>query len=108
MALEQLTVCDSPVSDLTPLRGMPVRLLALSGCENIRDLTPLLDCRRLERLNLPPKCHNIEFLRHHSSLKNLSYRLYGTSDYTEQTVAEFWKEYDAQKAAAQKSEARSQ
>jgi len=98
MPLRQLEFPNTTVADLTPLRGMPLQNLELDGCESLRDLTPLADCRQLETLVIPRHCANIEFLRRLPHLKVLTYE-HGDL----KPAAEFWKEYDATKASSQKS-----
>ena len=87
-----------PLSDLSPLSGAPLKTLGLYGCANIRDLTTIAECRELENLVLPPKCKDIEFLRNMPKLKRLSY-LSENNENPAQSAAEFWREYDAEKAA---------
>jgi hypothetical protein len=49
------------------------------------------------------QCAGIEFLRHLPNLKRLAYRSAAAAAWDSvQPVAEFWKEYDAKKAGAEK------
>jgi len=103
LPLKILDLFASPVTDISPLRGMPLTDLFLLECAKIQDLTPLLDCRQLERLVIPTTCKNIECLRSHPTLKHLGYT--GGAGprkgvFVTTTVAEFWKAYDAAKTNA--------
>ncbi len=86
----------STIRSVEFLRGRTVKTVELSACENLTDITPLKDCTQLESLSFPRTARDIEFLRRMPSLKRLciSYPLI--------LAAEFWKEYDALKAAGQK------
>ena len=98
LPLQQLRLNSTPVTDLAPLRGMPVVMLGLAGCTKITDLSPLVDCRKLTALTLPPNAKDIEFLRNLPQLKRLSYEPDPIDSYRpDKTAAEFWKEYDAKK-----------
>ena len=91
----------SGINDISVLKGMPLKELTLDGCKNLHDLTPLAECRQLERLTIPVHCADIEFLRSLPKLQRLGYDAAdGLSKLL--PVAEFWKKYDAQKAAAKK------
>jgi hypothetical protein len=48
----------------------------------------------LESVIIPLQCKDIEFLRHHPSIKRLSYKK------LTEPVEEFWREYDAKKTAS--------
>lgn len=53
MKLRKLSLARTAISDLAPLTGMPLVELDLRGCAQIRDLSALAGCLRLERLRLP-------------------------------------------------------
>jgi serine/threonine protein kinase len=98
LPLQQLRLNSTPVTSLAPLRGMPLTMLGLAGCTKITDLSPLVDCRKLTALTLPPNAKDIEFLRKLPQLKRLSYEPDPIDGYRpDKTAAEFWKEYDAKK-----------
>ncbi len=98
LPLQQLRLNSTPVTNLAPLRGMPLTTLGMSGCTKITDLSPLVDCRKLTALTLPPNAKDIEFLRSLPQLKRLSYEPDPIDGYRpDKTAAEFWKEYDAKK-----------
>ena len=98
LPLQQLRLNSTTVTNLAPLRGMPLTMLGLAGCTKITDLSPLVDCRKLTALTLPPNAKDIEFLRNLSQLKRLSYEPDPIDSYRpDKTTAEFWKEYDAKK-----------
>jgi Leucine-rich repeat (LRR) protein len=98
LPLQQLRLNSTPVTNLASLRGMPLTTLGMSGCTKITDLSPLVDCRKLTALTLPPNAKDIEFLRSLPQLKRLSYEPDPIDGYRpDKTAAEFWKEYDAKK-----------
>ncbi len=68
--LSVLDSLDNPIQDITPLQGMPLKELLISNCP-IKDLKPLLKCRELEKLTIPEKHGNIEFLKKLPRLKYL-------------------------------------
>ena len=98
MRLKKLILEECPITDLSPLRGMPLDDLDLFGCDKLQDLTPLIDCRQLISLTIPKTCKNIECLRSHPTLKQIGYSR-GTAN-AFLPVAEFWKAYDAAKTNA--------
>ena len=94
------------VSDLSPLRSMPLTYLQLDECEELHDLSPLADCKHLQYLSLPPHYKDLECLR---ALPDLRYLGPATTSWAgPPTAAEFWKQYDAKKGTGQNSGARSQ
>ncbi|MDZ4287346.1 MAG: protein kinase, partial [Prosthecobacter sp.] len=94
MPLEELHADNNRISDISPLAGMPLRELYL-GKSSVKDLTPLDACRELDTLSFPDGCAGIEVLRQLPKLR----RIYSKGS---QTAAEFWKTYDAKKAASGK------
>ena len=91
------------VRDLEPLRGMPLVFLNTSNTGGM-DVAPLADCHDLEELVITGEVineypRNIEMLRGLPKLRYLSRRFNLATGHPEQTVSEFWKEYDAKKAA---------
>ncbi len=80
------------VSDLSVLRGKPIRFAALDGSIN-PDLAPLRECLRLEDLILPASVRNLEMLRGHPTLKRMAW---GSMANWAQLppVEEFWRQYD--------------
>jgi Leucine-rich repeat (LRR) protein len=51
MALTNLHCGGSVVSDLSPLRGMPLTTLFVNNSQ-VADLSPLQDCKQLKTLNV--------------------------------------------------------
>jgi hypothetical protein len=94
MPLQTLNLSRTRVSDLRPLIQSPLRELTLEGCANLVDLQPLMDIVTLEGVLLPMHATDIEFLRQHPGIKRISYKK------LTQPAEEFWKEFDAAKAAA--------
>jgi serine/threonine protein kinase/Leucine-rich repeat (LRR) protein len=98
MKLNALVLTGTLVSDLSPLKGMPLQFLLLDKCNNLRDVSPLVECRQLEFLSIPRNATNIGALRDLPKLKRLGYTAshpYGWEQVT--TPADFWKAYDARK-----------
>jgi eukaryotic-like serine/threonine-protein kinase len=100
MQLTSINAAGAPISDISVFRGMPLKDVKLHGCPKLTDLSPLADARELTHLTIPPNATNFEFLRALPKLERLSYwesTIKGGPP--SKTVAEFWKEYDAKKAA---------
>ena len=85
------------LTDITPLRGMPLVFVGLNGTEN-PDVSVLADCPTLESIVLPRKSRNIESPRKLPNLKRISFGWPG-SRANMPDAATFWKAYDAQQAA---------
>ena len=97
--LTYLDCVGTKITSIAPLRGQPLRYLRLENTA-VTDLSPLEGCTTLEEIILPPKPGDLSVLRKLPRLKFISTRsLSGTSN---QTTAEFWKEYDAKQAAGKK------
>jgi serine/threonine protein kinase/Leucine-rich repeat (LRR) protein len=92
--ITNLTMSGTDVSDLRPLVGLPLRVLNMTDCVQIKDLSPLLEIKTLETVILPQDAANIEVLRKHANLKRLGYKNPG------QPAGEFWAEYDHKQKAA--------
>ena len=98
LELTAVDVSGAPITDVSPLVELPLTELQLSGCEQLRDVAPLVECRTLERLTVPVKAKGIEALRDHPKLKKLAYQLPGAADWSSvPTITEFWKAYDARR-----------
>ena len=71
-------------------------MLDLDNFKELNDLTPLAECKQLEKLTIPKHCKNIEFLRKLPNLKILANdkSLSGLR----QSATDFWKKWDAEKA----------
>ena len=100
MPLEFIDATNSLLRDLRPLANLPLKRVDLILSAGPVDLAPLAQCASLESLTLPKTYTNLETLRHHPALSRLSAR--NDDDKPAQTTAEFWKEYDALKAAGPK------
>ena len=95
--LERVILSGNDLTDLSPLRGAPIIDLLINGNSGIKDLTPLLDLPKLEKLRLSRLGKLLEPLRHHPSLKFIAY-----DDELYRPAAEFWADYDAQQQAGEK------
>jgi len=74
MRLERLQLCATKVTDISPLRGMPLTSLRFHACPDLTDLSPLMESKELTTLTLPPKARNFEFLRPFPKLERLSFK----------------------------------
>ncbi len=101
LPLQVLDSWGTKITNIEALRGKPLRFLNLADT-GITDLEPLTGCTTLEELLLPPALGKIDFLRNLPNLRRLSQRGLGNPPRPAQTPAEFWLEYDAQKAAGKK------
>ena len=101
MKLEEFQVGggDLALRDLSVLRGMPLRKLALPNAPGATDLHFLENCQSLEDIVLPPHAVDIEFLRKLPNLRRISRqgKLYGRD--ATMTAEEFWKAEDAARAS---------
>jgi len=84
------------VSDITVLKGRPLKELDLRGCTELQDLSCLVECRELERLAVPAHCTDIEFLRELPNPRIIDTKVQGW-DRTSQPAAQFWRKWDAKK-----------
>ena len=99
MPFRDLAIAHTQVKDFEPLRGMPLVVLHLRGC-SLKDVGFLADFPDLEEIELPDdKVANLERLRSRPKLRYLSSGWNPVTNHPAQTVAEFWKEYDAKKKA---------
>jgi tetratricopeptide (TPR) repeat protein len=96
LPLQTLALNRTGVTDITPLTQSPLRELNLEGCTALTDLKPLMDIATLESVLIPTQCKDIGFLRKHPGIKRISYTK------MTQPAAEFWAEFDAAPAAADK------
>ena len=100
LPIDFLALPRTQVTDLPPLRGMRLRMLTFDETA-VADVSPLLDLPILEAAMVPQRATNLEVLRHHPTLKYLGWE----NDWDESanrpklTTAEFWARYDAQHAA---------
>ena len=83
------------VSDISALRGAPIKSLKIS--HPLSDCRQLLDLPKLETLEVHRDQTGLEVLKQHPTL-----RFIRQGQQSPIPVAEFWKEYDARKAAGQK------
>ena len=91
MSLKHLSIADTAVSDLSPLRGMPLEKLSMARTK-VRDVRPLLECPELREIESSTTITNIEVLRAKPKLEFLSPK-WGNGR-PAQTVEEFWLKFD--------------
>jgi serine/threonine protein kinase/Flp pilus assembly protein TadD len=96
--LEFLDLNGNPVTDLGPLAKLPLKELGV-GQTRVVNLSPLAECVTLERIDLPNPYHPIALDL--SALRHLP-RLKFIRNVQQLPAEEFWKEYDASKAAPPK------
>src|SRR5262249_21122240 len=96
MPLEYLHISGTKVTDISAIRGMPLTSLMLHYCTELVDLSPVADCKGLKDITLPPNAPDTEFLRAFPKLERIGYADDAKAGYRpEKTAAEFWAEYDA-------------
>jgi hypothetical protein len=90
MPLERLFLTGNPITDLSPLRGLPLKALSLFGCLHARDLTPLTELTDLTELNVPLTVILPDIFRKRPKLQAINGK----------TASAFWKQYDTQRTTA--------
>ena len=88
MPLERLEIMNTKVNDLSVLEGMPLRVIQLTGCIKIEDLSPLKECPALTTISIPLHIDDFSFI---NALPNLQYIDVKAISGTEQTVGRFKK-----------------
>ena len=103
LPVDHLSLYGTGVTDITPLRGALLREITFDHTE-IKDVSPLLGMPNLESAMIPEAATNIEILRSHKTLKYLGWE--GDFDveawHPRLTADEFWDRYDRRKAAGKK------
>jgi len=94
MQLKSLNLSATEVSDLSALRGMPLVEIRMPWCPQIKDLSPLAQSSTLTSITLPQNARDIEFLRHFTTLRRISYTEDAKTYQPDKTPDKFWKEYD--------------
>jgi Leucine-rich repeat (LRR) protein len=97
MKLLSLDLHGTPIRDLSPLKGMPLHTLRLEGCGNLHDLSPLLECRQLQRLTITRSATNLIVLRDLPGLKRIGYIVANNQDVSWEQLpnpTNFWNAYD--------------
>ena len=97
--LRELYLAATQVSDLSVLAGMPLERLIIDQTP-VTDLTPLLTLTQLETLILPAKAENIEALRTLPMLSRISFSYDPKISGPSMTAAEFWASLPARGAQA--------
>ncbi len=88
-SVESLVLASNPFTDLSPIKGAPLRRLNLRETP-ANELTPLAACLYLEELILPQKPRNFEWLRSSPTLKRISLKE-SNNGAPDRSVEEFWK-----------------
>ena len=78
------------VSDLSPLKGMPLRVLHIDDCLRLTDVSPLLEIPTLEQILAPKTAHNIHLLKSLSRLRYISFEMNYDVNRPAHTSEEFW------------------
>ncbi|MBI4023853.1 MAG: hypothetical protein HY360_02665, partial [Verrucomicrobia bacterium] len=73
---------------------MPLEVLDLPGCSNLKDLALPAECKELQVLAIPAQCKgkSIECLRNLPNLKHLDYK-WDWDLFKMSAVEEFWKKH---------------
>jgi tetratricopeptide (TPR) repeat protein len=98
MPLDTLFLNHTNANSLEPIRGAPLRRVALGGSK-VSDVGILADFPDLEEIGISNFSKNIERLRTLKKLRLLSMLWDSSATRPMQTAEEFWKAYDAKKAA---------
>ncbi len=80
LPLDRLIASKTNIADIDVLRGMPLMELDLSDCANLKDLSPLMGCPRLETLLVPPSGLNHPGLNQIPKLLRISNKSITTFD----------------------------
>jgi hypothetical protein len=96
-ALFGLALEEPAVADLSPLRGLALTDLRITGCTNITNLEPIAGIKTLRMLILPPHGANIELLRGMTNLTRIGFKYDSAAKGPDKTAAEFWADYDTKK-----------
>lgn len=99
--LNSVTLSQTLVKDISVLRGMPLTRVVIENSP-VSDISPLADIPTLDEVQVPAQAKNIETLRKHPKIAFLSYWIDMKTNRPTRTAAEFWREFDAKKAAAPK------
>ncbi|MBT3377211.1 MAG: protein kinase [Lentisphaerae bacterium] len=70
--ITSLRLANTPIADLAFVRFFPLQELTLHSCSNVKDVAPLGQCRKLERLTVPEGAEGISLLREIPGLTHLN------------------------------------
>lgn len=110
LPISRLSLADNPLTTahLEALRGLPLVFLDLRNT-HVRDVAPLAGFRDLEEIVFGDdrqgglsSLSNVEQLRALPKLRRISLRTDANDEHPAQTAEEFWKEFDAKRAAGKK------
>lgn len=88
-----LQLPNKSIVDLMPLKKLKdLKSLNIGECTNIKDLTPLLECKKLEKLIVYPYLKDIQVLKKLRSLKFISQDNVPVSQM--KTAEKFWEDMD--------------
>ena len=90
MPLEMISLSETRVRDLSTLRGMPLHTIHLNDCDDLRDLSPLMDCPALREIVLPPQPSDYSAFRRHAAVRYISFNFDFNAMLPAQTVEAFW------------------
>lgn len=90
MPLDLISLAGLKLRDLSPLRGMPLRTIHLNDCDNLRDLSPLMDCPELREILLPPYPSDYSAFRRHAAVRYISFNFDYNAMLPAQTAEAFW------------------
>jgi hypothetical protein len=96
MPIESLQLSGTPVTSIEPLRGMPLKLLNMTGCTGITNLEPIKEITTLESVILPPNAKDFGFLRNEPHLTRVSFKYDKGTHAPAQSAEEFWAQQDTQ------------
>ncbi|OGV39097.1 MAG: hypothetical protein A2020_13455 [Lentisphaerae bacterium GWF2_45_14] len=67
-ALNSLDCSNNPIKDIEPLKGLPLKMLKLTGCNNISDFSVLLKIKTLEDFFPPDSLKDPEIIKELSAV----------------------------------------
>jgi len=103
MPLGVLGLSRNPLTNISVTVDMPLTEIFLDGCTNLTDISPLVECKKLQMVLLPSTARNAELLRDHPKLKQIAYAPPHSGNFADMpSAAEFWKAHDAQKGKRKK------
>jgi serine/threonine protein kinase/Leucine-rich repeat (LRR) protein len=92
--LHELYAGWTKVSDLAPLRGLPIEALMLNDCPNLTDVRLLAEIPSLRQVTIPSDARRIESLRTLPNLVRIGFARSATAGFPNMTATEFWAAWD--------------
>jgi Leucine-rich repeat (LRR) protein len=97
LPLETLILSGAKFIDLSPLEGMPIKSIYLSACKNLSDVSVLASMQALQNVTVPLHAQKIKALRKLPNLERISFNQTEVNvdiALPDTSAAEFWKDYE--------------